>query len=789
MKRLNYIHLAAFVVVATYFIAACSNDAPTPEVLPSPSSSVAGEKSLIHTPTPLIGEQYAAADVTPSEQSDCSVGLVLRLHESCTYPGTSDEFWIDASGFGHFLFLTASASINAQNANINNHPYDFAARKQNDGTWIIEVASVPSDSVKVSDIIVAVQNAPTPVDTPSEAKSQITLATPEPAVILATPAPTQAPLVLMRPKPPINASVVTPIATPEATHSSPTSVPTVVPTAMQAIVPSPTPTVRSTIAARSPIVSTSVSTPLSVMAIPGMNNPPRVAIGVGDQIVPVRETLVMDVSSAFTDPDGEKVERYSVILSNTTVAHGRVNSVTGELELTGQKVGSSWVTLRACDALTCTRLGDLIFTLTVAPPPNRPPQAVRIIGERSVSVGETISVAVSPAFWDLEDDHIVSYDFSLDDPALATGTVDVSRGSILFQGTQVGTTSVSVSACDSEGCSGNDLGLQFALTVLPPPNRPPEVIGDIPDQAIHKGETIALDISSLFSDPDGDLIQDYGFLQTDRSVAVGAIESRTGRMTLRGAKEGTTLVGVNASDGRLASMGTNVTFRVTVTEPPRNPPQVVSAISDQTVDLDDSLDVFVADAFNSPSPYRIIRYDFLLRDPEVGAESEISRDGILTLSGSEEGKSWVSVRACSYLGCSNFADLSFVLIVTDSDKEPNRIPEVVGALLDRSVSVGQTVTMDVSKAFDDPDDEPIVDYKYKFSNPYMAIGSSITDTGILTLRGANMGTTTVSISACDDENECSDPDDMNFTLTVEAALSRNQGTAESETNPRPLAVN
>ena len=525
------------------------------------------------------------------------------------------------------------------------------------------------------------------------------------------------------------------------------------------------------------------------MAIPGMNNPPRVAIGVGDQIVPVRETLVMDVSSAFTDPDGEKVERYSVILSNTTVAHGRVNSVTGELELTGQKVGSSWVTLRACDALTCTRLGDLIFALTVAPPPNRPPQVVKILEDRSVNVGESISVAVSQAFWDLDGDHIVSYDFSLDDAALATGNVDLSRGSIVFRGAQVGTTLVSVSACDGEGCSGSDLGLKFALTVLPPPNRPPEVIGSVSEQGVQVGEKLSLDISSLFSDPDGDLIQEYGFSQTDKSVAVGSIDTTTGIMMLRGAKEGTTIVAVNASDGNLASMGKDATFLVTVTEPPRNPPQVVGALSDQTVELDDSLEVAVSDAFRTPSRYRIIRYDVLLREPEIGAESEISRDGILTLVGAEEGKSWVSVRACSYLGCSNFADLSFVLIVTDSDKEPNHIPEVVGALLDRSVSVGQTVTMDVSKAFDDPDDEPIVDYKYKFSNPYMAIGSSITDTGILTLRGANMGTTTVSISACDDENECSDPDDMNFTLTVEAALSRNQGTAESETNPRPLAVN
>ena len=782
MKRLNYVQLAALVIVAAYLIAACSKDAPSPDPLPSTSSFIAGEKSSIHTPVPSIEEQSVTANVTRSEQSDCSVGQVLRLDETCTYPGTSDEFWIDASGFGHFLFLTASVTINAQNANINNHPYDFAARKQNDGTWIIEVVGVPSDSVRVSDIIVAAQDTPTLTDMPSEARTAVVVASQEPAKIPT--APTPVPSIITPPKTPISVSVATTVATPEVAFSSPTSVPT----AIQAIVPSPTPGPTSS-RITEPVVSPQIPTTLSIEAIPGMNNPPQVAIGIGDQVVPVRESLVMDVSSAFTDPDGERVERYSVVLSNTTVAHGRVNSVTGELMLTGLTVGSSWVTLRACDASTCTRLGDLTFALTVAPPPNRPPQAVKVLEDRLVVVGESISVAVAPAFWDLEGDHIVRYDFSLDDTALATGTVDLSRGSIIFRGTQVGTTSVSVSACDGEGCSGTDLGLQFALTVLPPPNRSPEVIGSVSDQGVHVGDTISVDVSSLFSDPDGDLIQEYGFSQTDRSVAVGSIDSKTGIMMLRGAKEGTTIVAVNASDGELSSMGTDATFRVTVTEPPRNPPQVVGALSDQTLELYDSLEVLVSDAFKTPSRYRIIRYDVLLRDPDVGSGSEIARDGILTLVGAEEGKSWVSVRACSYLGCSNFADLSFVIIVTDSDKVRNRIPEVVGALPDRSLRVGQSVTMDVSEAFDEPDGELIIDYKYTLSNPYTAIGSSITDTGILTLRGANMGTTTVSISACDDENECSDPDDMNFTLTVEAALSRNQGTAESETNPRPLAVN
>ena len=50
----------------------------------------------------------------------------------------------------------------------------------------------------------------------------------------------------------------------------------------------------------------------------------------------------------------------------------------------------------------------------------------------------------------------------------------------------------------------------------------------------------------------------------------------------------------------------------------------------------------------------------------------------------------------------------------------------------------------------------------------MAAGSSITNTGVLLLYGSEPGTTTIAVIACDDEGECSDPDDMKFTLTVKA---------------------
>ena len=71
---------------------------------------------------------------------DCYVGLVVALGERCTYPGSTQDFRVDDSGRGHFIFFTAGTGISARGTNINGIIYNFAASKQPDGTWIIEAA-------------------------------------------------------------------------------------------------------------------------------------------------------------------------------------------------------------------------------------------------------------------------------------------------------------------------------------------------------------------------------------------------------------------------------------------------------------------------------------------------------------------------------------------------------------------------------------------------------------------------------------------------------------------------
>ena len=673
---------------------------------------------------------------------------------------------MDDAGVGHFLFFSARSLINAQNARINNNAYDFAARKVQDGNWTIEVVGTPSDSVKVSDIVAASVDTPTPT----------TLSVSEPGTPL-PPSPVPTSYIPLPSITPTSTLIARPAGTPTS-ESIPTLTPTATAAPQATPVPShpspaPTPSPDSPVAvatvAPSPIPSAVAQRALK----PAIEDIPHVNAEWGDQVVKMNESVVLNLAHAFPETMIHGFRRYRALVGNSAVGAARVDSQTGLLTLSATMPGTTWVAVQACDSRGCSRLGEATIRLTVPPIPNRPPQAVANVEDQQLRVGESVSISIADKFWDLEGDPIVSYELAFSDDTLATVSDISPDGIISVEGKQTGTTSVSVRACDREGCGLDELVLNFVLEVMPARNMPPVANEGIADQTVNVGQTVSLDLNSIFDDPEGDPIEEYGFSRSDGSVIVGTVYLDAGILTLRGAMVGTTFATVDARDSKSGSSSVGVTFRVTVTQPPRDPPKVVSTISDRVLELGDSIYVPVSHAFVTSPRYRVIRYDFLLRDPEVAMDSEISRDGVLKLEGSEEGKSWVSVRACSYAGCSNFSELSFVVIVIDSDNEANTRPEVVGALPDRRLRVGETVSLNVSSAFSDPDDDAIVDYHYEMSNPRLASGSSITNTGILVLRGSDVGTTSVAISACDDDDECSDPEEMKFTLTVEAPQNKN----------------
>ena len=79
-------------------------------------------------------------------------------------------------------------------------------------------------------------------------------------------------------------------------------------------------------------------------------------------------------------------------------------------------------------------------------------------------------------------------------------------------------------------------------------NSPPQVVGDVDDLTVVLGESFRVDISGVFSDPDGEDIQNYGFTLRTAGVLTGVVHTQTGILSLRAVGVGATTVAVDAAD-------------------------------------------------------------------------------------------------------------------------------------------------------------------------------------------------------------------------------------------------
>ena len=84
--------------------------------------------------TPADGDDEAQ----PGSLGVCEVGMTLSSGQTCTYPGTADEFSINVRGRGAFLDRLAGIRIRINSETINGRVYDFVASHLGDGVWRID---------------------------------------------------------------------------------------------------------------------------------------------------------------------------------------------------------------------------------------------------------------------------------------------------------------------------------------------------------------------------------------------------------------------------------------------------------------------------------------------------------------------------------------------------------------------------------------------------------------------------------------------------------------------------
>ena len=355
---------------------------------------------------------------------------------------------------------------------------------------------------------------------------------------------------------------------------------------------------------------------------------------------------------------------------------------------------------------------------TTSPSVNRAPEPAGSIPDRTLQVGETAALDLSPHFADPDGDAL---SYAAESSAEAVVSVSVAGATLTIAGVAKGTATVTVTAADPEGLSATHT---FEATV---PNRAPEPTGSMPDRTLQVGETASLDLSPHFADPDGDALS-YAAESSAEAVVQVSLSGAT--LTIAAVAKGTATVTVTAADP--AGLSATHTFVATV---PNRAPEPAGSMPDRTLQAGETASLDLSPHFADPDG------DALSYAAESSAEAVVSvsvAGATLTIAGVAKGTATVTVTAADPAGLS--ATQTFEAAV------PNRAPEPADPMPDRTLQVGETATLDLSPHFADPDGDAL---SYATESSAEAVASVSVSGATLTIAGVAKGTATVTVTARD----------------------------------------
>ena len=485
------------------------------------------------------------------------------------------------------------------------------------------------------------------------------------------------------------------------------------------------------------------------VTVAAANEAPEVADTIPDQELTAGDTLTVDVSGGFSDPDGDTLA-YAAESGDTAAAAVTVDG--SVVTIIARAAGTAAVTVTATDpgGLSATQS----FTVTVAAA-NEAPEVADTIPDQELTAGDTLTVDVSGGFSDPDGDTL-AYAAESGDTAAAAVTVDGSVVTIIARA--AGTAAVTVTATDPGGLSATQ---SFTVTVAAA-NEAPEVADTIPDQELTAGDTLTVDVSGGFSDPDGDTLA-YAAESGDTAAAAVTVDGSV--VTARAA--GTAAVTVTATDP--GGLSATQSFTVTVAAA-NEAPEVADTIPDQELTAGDTLTVDVSGGFSDPDG------DTLAYAAESGdtAAAAVTVDGsVVTIIARAAGSAAVTVTATDPGGLS--ATQSFTVTVAAA----NEAPEVADTIPDQELTAGDTLTVDVSGGFSDPDGDTLA---YAAESGDTAAAAVTVDGSVVTIIARAAGSAAVTVTATDPGGLSAT---QSFTVTVAAA---NEAPEVADTIPEELTA-
>ena len=242
------------------------------------------------------------------------------------------------------------------------------------------------------------------------------------------------------------------------------------------------------------------------------------------------------------------------------------------------------------------------------PPENKAPVAVGTMPDTTLVEGDVLTGSVAQYFRDPDGDALTYVAVSSNATVV---TASMSGVTITVRAVAEGTATVTVTASDPDGESAT----QTPRFTVEKANQAPVVEEEIEDRTLTEGDTLVVDVSGNFGDPDGDALT---FTAQSDQPGAATVSVDGSEVTIVGVAPGAAQVSVTATDpGGLSA--TDV-FGVLV-EKANQAPVAVGEIPDQDLVEGDVEMASVARFFSDPLTYAATSSDTMVVVTSMSADT------------------------------------------------------------------------------------------------------------------------------------------------------------------------
>ena len=450
----------------------------------------------------------------------------------------------------------------------------------------------------------------------------------------------------------------------------------------------------------------SASHMVDVTVVPA-NESPVVSDTIPPQMLTEGDTVTIDAAEYFSDPDGDALT-FAASSSNTdAVTAGHEGSM---VTIIAVAEGTATVTVTATDPDNASASQDVMVTVEAA---NRAPVTVDEIPPLPMTVGEQFSAPVDIFFMDPDGDTLTYAAMSSDTTVVTTA---MTANIITVAAVGAGESTITVTATDPEGLSAT----QTTTATVTAVNRGPTLTDTIPHQEMVPGDTVTLDVSNNFTDPDGDTLT-FTAASGDTSVATASVDGSM--VTVVAVAAGSAFITVEATDpGGLSAAQTFAAFVASG----NRAPEAVGEIPAQTVKVGRTAMVDVAASFTDPDGDELA-YTAASSDDAVATASIAGTE--VTITGVAAGMATLTVTATDPEGLSAVQEAEVTVAVNQAPEVSDTVPVhdvmiVLDSLDMTMVDTLNRVVLDMSNYFSDPDDAELT-YTASTAHPDIAAVESV----------------------------------------------------------------